>query len=213
MPSIGRHATPAAALLVVGVAFVVVAIVLFPGAGDPAYVHSVESVSEREIPEGADVMEYSALSPEGQRAFRKTLESPDDSYVVRDEAEKPPEFFYSDYAELNRGIYVVRYQGEYYRLSTSSGGGLGFLAYWIKVGLGVIGAFLALVGGVSLARGDERTPLAVWAGLGSLVALALLSRVFPRTIPGGYVQLLPVALLVFAVVALLTYRYAGRHTG
>lgn len=213
MPSIDRGAAPAVALLVAGVAFVGVAFVLFPGAGDPAYVHSVEPVSESGIPEGADGLEYSNLSPEGQRAFRNALEAPDGEYVVRDEAEKPREFVYSDDVEVNRGIYVVRYEDEYYRLSTGAGGGLGFLARWIRVALGGTGVFLALVGGGSLARGDERTPLAVWSGLGGLFALLLLTVLFPRLMPGGYVQLLPVALLVLAVVAILTYRYAGRRVG
>ena len=213
MPSIDRGAAPAVALLVAGVGFVVVAFVLFPGAGDPAYVHSVEPVEESQVPGRADVLEYSSLSPEGQRAFRNALESPDGEYVVRDESERPREFSYSDHAEVNRGIYVVRYEGEYYRLSTGTGGGVGFLARWIRLVVGGLGATLALVGGLSLARGDERTPLAVWAGLGGAAVLPLLVALFPGAVAAGYLQLLPATIAVFAVVALLTYRYADRHVG
>lgn len=213
MPSIDRGAVPAVALLVAGVAFVGVAFVLFAGAGDPAYVHSVEPVPESEVPEEADVLQYSNLSPEGQRAFRNAVEATDGEYVVRDEAEKPREFSYGDHAEVNRGIYFVRYGGEYYRLDTAAGGGLGFLALWIRLALGGIGVFLALVGGVSLARGDERTPLAVWAGLGGAAVLPLLVALFPGVVAAGYLQLLPATIAVFAVVALLTYRYAGRYVG
>jgi hypothetical protein len=213
MPSIDRGAAPAVALLLVGVTAVGVAFVLFPGAGDPAYVHSVEPIPESEVPEQADVLEYSSLSPEGQRTFRNALEAPDGEYVVRTEAEKPREFSYSDHAEVNRGIYVVQYRGEYYRLSTETGGGVGFLARWIKLALGGIGASLALVGGVSLVREDERTPLAVWAGIGSVAVLALLVWAFPGAVAAGYVQLVPVALAAFAVGTVLVYRYAGRYVG
>jgi hypothetical protein len=213
MPSIDRRAVPAVALLVAGVALVGGAFVLFTGAGDPAYVHSVEPVAESEVPEEADVLEYSDLSPAGQRAFRNAREAPDGEYVVRDEAEKPREFVYSDHVEVNRGIHFVRYRGEYYRLDTGTGGGLGFLARWIRLALGGIGTLLALVGGVSLARGDERTPLAVWAGIGSVAVLALLLWAFPGVIAAGYVQLVPAALLAFAVGTVLVYRYAGRRIG
>jgi hypothetical protein len=213
MPSIDRGAVPAVALLLVGVALVGVAFVLFPGAGDPAYVHSVEPIPESEVPEGADVLEYSNLSPEGQRAFRNALEASDGEFVVRDEAEKPREFVYSDHAEVNQGIYFVRYRGEYYRLSTGTGGGVGFLARWIRLALGGIGASLALVGGVSLAREDERTPLAVWAGIGSVAVLVLLVWAFPGSIDAGYVQLVPAALAAFAVGTALVYRYAERYVG
>jgi hypothetical protein len=213
MPSIDREVVPAVALLVAGVALVGVAFALFPGAGDPAYVHSVEPVAESEVPEEADVLEYSSLSPEGQRAFRNALEAPDGEYVVRTEAEKPREFVYGDHVEVNRGIYFVRYRGEYYRLDTGTGGGLGFLALWIRLALGGIGASLALVGGVSFARGDERTPLAVWAGIGSVAVLAALLWAFPGAIAAGYVQLLPLALAAFAVGAVLVYRYTGRRVG
>jgi hypothetical protein len=213
MPSIGRGAVPAVALFVAGIAALGVAFVLFPGAGDPVYVHSVEPVAEAEVPGGADVLEYSNLSPEGQRAFRNALEAPDGEYVVRDEAGKPREFSYSDHAEVNRGIHFVRYRGELYRLDTASGGGLGFLARWVRLALGGLGASLALVGGISLVREDERTPLAVWAGIASVTVLVVLVRSFPGAVAAGYVQLVPAALVAFAVGAVLVYRYADRYVG
>lgn len=206
MPTLDRQSVPALVLLVGGVALVAGAFVLFPHAGDPAYVHTVEPIAADEVPAEANVTNFSELSPEGQEAFRRSVESSDGTYVVREEADKPPEFFYSDYAEWNRGIYVIRYEGEYYRLSTAAGGGLGFVAYGIKLLLGLLGAGLALAGGVSLAREDARTPAAVLAGLAAATALLGLVVVVPL----GLFQLLPVAAAGFVVAAALTYRYGRR---
>lgn len=203
-----RRSLPALALLVVGVALLAAGLLLFPHAGDPAYVHSVAPIPESEVPEAANVTAYADLSPEGQTAFLETLDASDDTYIVRDEAEKPPEFFYSDHAELNRGIYVVQYQGAYYRLTTSAGGGLGFVAYGIKLLVGGLGVLLAAVGGLALVREDERTPRAVWAGLGAVTALFVVRGLAPSLVPAGLAQILPVALAVFVVTTYLAYRYA-----
>jgi hypothetical protein len=203
-----RSALPAAALLALGVTLLVAGVSLFPHAGDPAYVHSVEQIAADDVPPEANVTNVTALSPEGRAAFRNALESEDGTYVVRDEADRPPDLFYSDHAEIDRGIYVVRSQGEYYRLSTSAGGGFGFIAYGIKLLLGAVGVLFALVGGASLYLGRERLPIAAWAGLGGVALVFLLRTLRLGVVPYGLVQWLPVAAAAFVAAAALGYRYA-----
>ncbi|MFB6123916.1 MAG: hypothetical protein ABEJ78_10720 [Haloferacaceae archaeon] len=206
MPSITRRSIPALALVVVGVAGLVAGVFLFPDAGDPTYAHSVDPVAESEIPDDATVTAYASLSPEAQVAVRKAVESEDGYYAVHREADKPPEFVYSDHVAVGQGIYFVRYHGQVYRLTTAPGGGLGFLAYGIKLVLGTVGFLTAVAGGVSLYRGWVRPPLAVWGGLaGVLVALPVWAGL---GLPFGLLHFAAVAPVAFAAAAALTYRYA-----
>lgn len=207
MPSITRRSVPALALLVVGIALMAGGVFLFPHAGDPTYGHSVEPVAANQVPDRATVTNYSSLSPAGQAAVRGAVESEDGYYAVHDEADKPPEFFYSDYAELGQGIYFVRYEGRIYRLTTTAGGGFGFLAYAIKLVLGSVGLVAALVGGASLYWERARPALAVWGGAGGVLVVGVLQRLLPGP-TAGFVQLAPLALVGFVVAAALTYRYA-----
>jgi len=198
-----REAIPALALIAVGLVALAAGTLAFPHAGDPAYVHTVEPISREEVPAEVNVTNYSDLSPNGKAAFRTAVASSDGSYVVRSEAEKPPEFFYSDYSVPGRGLYVVRYESDYYRLSTSAGGGFGFVAYGVKVALWAIGGLFVLVGGLSVATGRPRPALAVWVGAaGALGAFAL-----GPFVGLGFVPMSPVAALAFVAVALLGYRY------
>jgi hypothetical protein len=69
----------------------------------PEYDHFVRPTSESGIPADAKVLKFTDLSPAAQRAFVTALQSSNGVATVYGEANKPPEFFYSDYSHLNRG--------------------------------------------------------------------------------------------------------------
>lgn len=133
------------------------------------YSHSVEAVTPSEVPEEAEVLAYGDLSPDGQHAFRKAVEN-DGSYAVYREDNAAEEFFYSDYANLGKGLYYVEYQGDYYELYTAAGGGFPFDYWFYEALLAAFGLAVGVVG-YRTYRGGSPWPAVALVVLG--VALLL----------------------------------------
>lgn len=153
------------------VAVLLVASPLAVGAASTAtYHHDIEPVSQSDVPERATVRHYDALSADAQSAIDDALHG---DGVIAGEANKPAEFFYSDYARLGQGIYYVEKGGTYYRLSTLSGGGLVFFGPVLNALAIVLGVGIGFVGWLSLRQERRWLPLAVGAlGLGYLFVRA-----------------------------------------
>jgi hypothetical protein len=174
-------------------------LVLYPHAGQSQYDHSVERVDRSEVPEEVTVRGYEDLSSEAQRAVDRAITSPDGSATVYGESNRPPEFFYSDYADYGRGIYVIEKQGTYYRLTTSAGGGL-FPSGVFETGALVLVAAAVGVAGAAGWRDERRRVPAGFAG-GGLAVLALAAAPVPHT--GPLSALDPFGLLLAAPLAWL----------
>ncbi|MFB6304246.1 MAG: hypothetical protein ABEH47_03695 [Haloferacaceae archaeon] len=164
---------PALAALLVAALLVATPLYLYPHAGQDEYHHSVERIDRSEIPSEVEVRHYETLSDEGKRAFDAALADPEGRAVVHGEANRPPEFFYSDYADYGQGIYVIEKGGEYYRLETYAGGGLFPADLFAAAALAVLAGAVALVGAVGWRRERTREPaVAAGGGLAVLVAVA-----------------------------------------
>jgi hypothetical protein len=164
---------PALAALLVAALLIATPLYLFPHAGQSAYHHSVERIDESEIPSEVDVRAYGNLSPAGQRAFDAALAAPDGTAVVHGEADRPPEFFYSDHADYGRGIYVIEKDDRYYRLETSAGGGFFAAGRFVVAALALLGGAVAVVGAVGWRDERRRAPaVAAVGGLAVLLAVA-----------------------------------------
>ena len=161
-----RRAVTLVALLLAGLLVVNPAYLSF---WHTQYSHSVDPVAQSEVPEKADVLVYSELSPDAQRAFRKAVET-DGSYVVYREDNVPKEFFYSDYSHLGKGLYYVEYQGDYYELYTGAGGGFPFVYWFYEALLAAFGLAVGVVG-YRTYRGGSPWPVVALVVLG--VALLL----------------------------------------
>ncbi|MFB6080995.1 MAG: hypothetical protein ABEJ81_08360 [Haloferacaceae archaeon] len=164
---------PAIVALLVAASLVAAPTVLFPHAGQPEYYHSVERIDAGQVPDGVTVRRYENLSPAGKRAFDAALDAPDGSAVVYGAANRPPEFFYSDYADYGQGIYVIEKEGRYYRLETFAGGGFFPVDLLAAAALALVGGAVAVVGVAGLRRGRLREPaVAAVGGLAVLAAVA-----------------------------------------
>lgn len=161
---------PAVAALLVAALLVTTPLYLFPHAGQDEYDHSVERIDESEVPSEIEVRHYGNLSAEGKRAFDAALSDPEGDATVYGEANRPPEFFYSDHTDYGRGIYVIQKGGDYYRLETYAGGGLFPGELFAAVALALLGGAVALVGATGWRHGRTRTPAV--AGGGGLAVLA-----------------------------------------
>lgn len=150
--------------LLVGLVLVVSPLLLFPHAGQQACGNHVEPAGD--VPADAEVVPYSALSPDAQRAFDRAL-ADEDGYATVYGDRCPSEFRYTDYV----GRYFVEKGGTTYVLETYGEGG------FLPVDLVLSGAFV-VTGLVLLAAGavSLRDPAATFpAALGvlGLVAIAL----------------------------------------
>lgn len=161
-----RRAVALAALLLAGT---LVVNPLYLSSWHTQYSHSIDAVAESEVPEEADVLAYEDLSPNAQHAVRGAVEG-DGSYVVYRESNRPEEFFYSDYADLSKGLYYVQYEGDYYRLYTGAGGGFPFVYWFYEALLAVFGLAVG-VSGYRTYRGGSPWPAVGLATVG--VALLL----------------------------------------
>lgn len=194
------------ALFALAVALLLLAnpLYLYPHAGQPEYSHSIERIDASEIPDEAAVLNYTDLSPNAKRAVDKALASPDNDAVVYGEANKPPEFFYSDYAEVGQGIYFIYKDGTYYQLTTYAGGGLFPIDLWLRWGMFLFGACLATLGVRSL-RDERRRVPAAFGGLGALFVAVAGAGVEPYGGLGLFA-----AILLGSVAALVTVGYLLR---
>ncbi len=91
---------------------------------------SVEKISESNIHQDTPVFEYTNLPADAQSAVRQAINDPEGHHTVYGQDKWPDEFFYSDYSAPGQGLYVIAYQGQFYRLHTYAGGGFPFV-YWL----------------------------------------------------------------------------------
>lgn len=185
------------ALFALGIALLLVAnpLFLFPHAGQSAYDHSIEQVEQSEVPAEADVLQYESLSPEAKAAIRDARNG---DGVVYGEANRPPEFFYSDYSELNQGLYYVEQDGSYYRLYTYAGGGLFPVDLFAQGAYVVFGLVAGLVAALSRQRDWRRLP----AGVGGYGGVLLVAAVPVLDVSSVWLFLGAVAGIVGSLVAL-----------
>ena len=159
------------ALFALGIALLLILSPLYvlPTAGQPVYSHNIEQVSHSEVPEEAKILQYENLSSEAKAAV---LDARNDDGYVYGEANKPPEFFYSDYAQVNQGIYYVQQDGTYYQVVTHSVGSLVPVYFILRWSLVIFGLGVGLIGYVSLR--DSRRWLPVAFGiLGGLLLIVV----------------------------------------
>jgi len=195
--SLGDPRLPGAAALLVAAVLVASPLVLYPHAGQTAYDHSVEPIDRSEVPEEVVVRDYADLSPEAQAAVDAALADPDGSATVYGEANKPPEFFYSDYADYGRGIYVIEKDGGLYRLTTAAAGGIFPRNVFETAALVLTGAAVGLAGAVGWRQERRRVPAGF--AVGGLAALGLVVAPFPAGSPLGVLD--SIGGLLFVPVA------------
>lgn len=195
----GDPRVPSVAALLVALALLVSPLLLYPHAGQAEYSHSVERIDQSEIPDEVDVRQYESLSPEAQRAVDRAIAAPDGSATVYGAANRPPEFFYSDYADYGRGIYVIEKGGAYYRLTTFAGGGLLPRGVFETAALVLVAAAVGVAGAAGWRDGRRRRPagFALWG----LAVLALAAAPVPDA--GPLSALDPFGLLFAAPLAWL----------
>ncbi|QLG60986.1 hypothetical protein [Halorarum salinum] len=145
----------------------------------PAYHHSVEPVEAGEVPSDAPTYRYDDLSPEARNAVDAALAAPDGRATVIGEANRPPEFRYSDHVAWGEGWYVVEKGGERYKLTTSAGGSID--VRWIQRGLfTLLGGIVALVGLAGYRADAEHLPGAV-AAAAALPLVPVVAGYYPDT--------------------------------
>lgn len=91
---------------------------------------SVEEIDPSEAREGTPVLQFEDLSSDAQDAVREAFGSSNGMHRVYGVEDWPSRFAYSDTISPGSGLYVVVYEGEYYRLH-SSGGGIVYPVFWL----------------------------------------------------------------------------------
>ncbi|GCF15822.1 hypothetical protein Harman_37570 [Haloarcula mannanilytica] len=139
--------------------------------GDGGTVTSDRECERLTFGNGPAVHDFGSLSPEAQDVVERTLEAPDNEVSIS--GESPPEFESgADAPSLNNGIYLIQYQGEYYRLNVFSRGGLGVaLLFQLLFFGGFLGLCLAVVGAVSYTRRQVWLPTILLVGLALVLGL------------------------------------------
>lgn len=93
-------------------------------------IFSVQQVDPADVKEDTPVLHFDELSPDAQHAVRQAITDPDGMHRVYGVEDWPSRFYYSDTISPGAGLYVVVYQGQHYRLTTSAMGGFLFV-YWL----------------------------------------------------------------------------------
>lgn len=163
--------------------------------------------------DGQVVREFEALSVDAQAVVRAGLSDPDGRFVRY--GETPPEFVHgTDVSQLNRGIYLVAYEGEYYELQIYTHRGFSTLFLQFLLGGAVVaGAGVAGAGGLSYRRRRARPAVAALAGPGVggvLVVLASLG-VIPRRIVLGHARWLAAGSVLAAALVWVLLGRRGRE--
>lgn len=171
-------------LAVVGVAFVVSPLVLYPHAGQRECVTSLDD----RVRGGAEVMQYEDLSADAKRAFDSARSDPEGRASLYGE-HCPEEFRYSDAI----GSYVVEKDGSRYPLETYSGGGIFPLDLLFAGAFVFVGLAFVTVAGVAATSEDTAASGLVTLGVAGLVALVL------AAVDAGASLLAPWTLLLVAV--------------
>lgn len=192
---------PAVAALLVAALLVATPLYLFPHAGQDEYDHSVERIDRSEVPPEVEVRHYENLSADGKRAFDAALAAPDGRATVYGDANRPPEFFYSDNADYGRGIYVVEKGGAYYRLETYAGGGLFPGDLFAAVALALLGGAVAVVGAAGWRRERTREPAAAAGGGLAVLAAVAVADAGVGSVAGFLIALLAVPVAWAAIGA------------
>lgn len=148
-------------------------------ADPPAYRHSIEPVEESDVPAEAEVHQYDGLSPEARHAIDAALASSDGHTTVTGEANRPPEFRYSDHMTWGAGRYVVEKGGTYYELTTYAG--VSFDVRPIQRGLFVALGFAVVFVGVAGYRAGVGYVPAVVAVAAALPLLPVLAGMYRST--------------------------------
>ena len=163
--------------LLVSVPLVGNSFVLALPADPPEYRHSIEPVREATVPEDVRIYRYGSLSSEARDAIDAALAAPNGDATVAGEANRPPEFHYSDHVAWGSGWYVVERGGTRYRLTTYAGGSIDVRP--IQRGLfTLLGLVVALVGLTGYRVDAEYVP-AVVAGVAVLPPLPILAGSYP----------------------------------
>lgn len=150
---------------------------------------SVESISSSQVDAETPVLRFEDLSPQTQRVVRRAIESPDGSHVVYGWEDAPDRFVYSDYAEPGYGMYVVVYEGQYYRLTTYAAGGFPFVHWLMEIPFVVYGTLLGWVGSRTyLGTRSPRTAVGL-AGIGVVFHLLGPEFDFPIVAPRQFAAL------------------------
>jgi hypothetical protein len=142
--------------------------------------------NESDIEAGTPILQYESLPPDARRAVREAIEHGDTT--VYGAEDWPDRFTYSDFFAPGSGLYVVVYEGQKYKLLTSTGGRPG-LSHYTAIGLGLqlpfvgYGLFLVYVRRQVDPDGPpQRTP-AAFVGVGA--ALHLLGPEFDFPLLGS----------------------------
>lgn len=210
LPALDDPRVPSLAALVVALLLLGSPLVLYPHVGQAEYDHSVERIDRSEVPSEVDVRQYEDLSPEAQHAVDRAIANPDGSATVYGEANEPPEFFYSDYADYGRGIYVIEKGGTYYRLTTFAGGGFFPADLIAAVALALTGVAVGTAGVTGWRRERVRTPLAF--AVGGLAVLAVAATPFSPVGPFGAADLFGPLLAVPAAWLAVGATHEGETT-
>ncbi|QLG28188.1 hypothetical protein HUG10_11780 [Halorarum halophilum] len=146
-------------------------------ADPPAHRHSIEPIEESDVPSEAEIHQYDDLSPEARHVIDAALASSDGHTTVTGEANRPPEFHYSDYAQYGSGMYVIEKGGTYYELTTYAGTSIDVrpIQRGLFVALGFAVVFVG-VAGYRAGMGYVPVVVAVAAALPLLPVLAGLYR-------------------------------------
>jgi len=164
MVSVTGYDIPSLILALVGLLVIIHGIQAIPHPGEPEFQHQIESVSATEIPNEANVLNYSELSSNGQRVVSETIQSDNTQFITYGRSNKPAEFTYSDHQEVNHGIYYISYQSNYYKLTTTQGSSgtldLVFLSGYVLIGGVAIGIAL-----YSIRSERLRLPLTLLSGM------------------------------------------------
>lgn len=110
------------------------------------------------------------------------------------EANRPPEFFYSDYADHGQGIYVIEKGGQLYRLETFAAGWIFPRNAFETAALVLTGLAVGLAGAVGWRRERRRVPAGF--AVGGLATLGLVVAPFPAGSPLGVCDSVGVLLAV-----------------
>lgn len=171
---------------------------------DPSREGALRFYPDCQVPTDRDgVYAFENLSEDGQTVIREAVTEPDGT-ITRD-GDTPPEFWAGD--DATDPAYVVAYDGEYHVLDVSPVGPTGLGAAWLfqlSLFLGACGLFLTGVGIVSALGRQVRLPVAVLAGLATLVA-PYLPVVHEVVQPGGTVSDLALLLVAGIVAGALTW--------
>ena len=164
MVSVTRYDIPSLILALVGLLVIIHGIQAIPHPGEPEYQHQIESVSATEIPNEANVLNYSELSSDGQRVVSEIIQSDNNQFVIHGRSNKPAEFTYSDHQEVNHGIHYISYQSNYYELTTIQGPP-GTLDLVFLGGYGLVGGVAISIALYSIRYERLRLPLTLISGI------------------------------------------------